>query len=832
MIGKIIKERYKIYDKVGSGGVATVYIARDLQTYEVVALKILKTEYTDNTNYVKRFLREAEVVSSLHHHNITSVKDYGIEENLHFIVMEYVEGKMLSQIVEEKGALSYEEGINVITQVLSALQYAWENGIVAHRDIKPQNIMMDKNGLIKVMDFGIARVSTSHTMTQAGTFMGTPYYMSPEQAQGKETDIRSDIYSIGITLFQLITGKVPFDADTPWSVVNMHITQAPPMLQIPQPFHQLAYVINKSLAKQIEDRYQTPQEMLIDLQMLSQGSMQNTMTNTSSNGELSVHTTPPGARVFVQNELKGVSPTIVKNLPPKSLRIRIEKEGFRNEEKNCTIVSNQRALLNVQLKPSSKITNTMNSTVMPTATYSQNTIIQPSASTQIQPPSPMYQSAPKSNKLMPLWISLSVLFALVLIGLGIVLWQNYSPFVSKNPFDQNNQISNGGAAIASGSISINSEPPGAEIYLNGKSLQQKTPYTLTSLSPGNYELTVILGSNKATESIKLEEGESRSIMIPLSASSTNSLEISSDPSGASVWINQKDTGKKTPTTIEGLNSGIHEIELRLAGFENFSAQINVSGKTPFSAKLVPSRDDFGTVQITSTPTSSLVYINKQSYGLTPQSIKLPPGTYELVIEKDGYNRFTQSFTLSANQNLTIQANLVAKPSSTPPPPSPKPPPAPKPDPTPPPSVPSTGTLWVLSQPDGAEVFVNGTFRGVTPLRLENVSAGTYSIKIHKEGYEDQTKSATVTKGQLSKIEFTLKRKAAGNATLVINTQPQGAEIYINGQLVGLSSANSRFTIAEGTHTLLIRLEGYQDYSISITVKASEVRELNITLQKK
>jgi serine/threonine protein kinase len=844
MIGKIIKERYKIYDKVGSGGVATVYIARDMQTYEVVALKILKTEYTDNPNYVKRFLREAEVVSTLHHQNITMVKDYGIEESLHYIVMEYVEGKMLSQIVEEKGALSSQEAINVTAQVLSALQYAWENGIVAHRDIKPQNVMMDKTGLIKVMDFGIARVSSSHTMTQAGTFMGTPYYMSPEQAQGKETDIRSDIYSIGITLFQLITGKVPFDADTPWSVVNMHITQAPPPLDIPQPYGRLSFIIEKSLAKRVEDRYQSPQEMLQDFQLLSQGNAPASQEYANT-GEISVQTQPPGARVFLQNELKGVSPTIIKNLPPKSYRVKIEKEGFRSEEKNCAVVQNQRAILSLQLKNISKSTTSMTSTAIPQTQSFNNhdahaTVIGKTDATFIgESPRPIsVQTKPSSNK--SIWIILASFLLVAVVGAGVFFWMQQQNSVSK-PFPNDP----GASSVASttnnpGSIAVSSNPVGADISLDGRSLNQKTPYTITGLKAGNYSISVKLNDRSSEKVVALKEGESASIDILIEQAQENILEVNSDPAGASIWINGKDTGKKTPASIEKLSTGIHEIELKLPQYEVFSIQINVSGKTPLSAKLIASRGNFGTVAISTIPEQCNITIDRQSYGLSPQEIKLAPGTYALIIEKDGYYPYSQTVFVSADQKISIKAELTKKPSSTPAPtptPSPKPPspPAPKPPPSPsptPPPEPSTGTLWVVSDPDGAEVYVNNVFKGMTPLRLENTNSGSYTVKVVKDGYETQTKTATVSKGQIARVDFTLKRKSAGNATLIINTNPDGAEVYINGNLVGLSGSQAKFTVPEGTHTIRIYLEGYKEYSISITVKGGEVRELKIELQKK
>ncbi len=774
MTGKIIKERYKIYDKVGSGGVATVYIARDMQTYEVVAIKILKTEYTDNPNYVKRFLREAEIVSSLNHQNITRVKDYGIEDELHFIVMEYVEGKMLSQLIEEKGAMGYQEASSFIAQVLSALQYAWENGIVAHRDIKPQNIMLDKNNMIKVMDFGIARVSSSNTMTQAGTFMGTPYYMSPEQAQGKETDIRSDIYSVGITLFQLITGKVPFDADTPWSVVNMHITQAPPVIEIPEPYDRLSYIMEKSLAKNVEDRYQNPQEMLFDIHTLTQ---HDYIHEESSNlhGEMSIQTDPPGARVFVNNELKGISPTIIRKLSAKNYKIRIEKEHYHYEEKNCTVVAGRRALLSLKLKAQTKSANTaVNFPQQAGASSMQATVI--GQTSPIPSNVPVQAHSPhRSSGLLPLWITLGVLLLGALVAGSAFLW-------NQQQVARNRKVEN-----------LLNNPPGI----------------IHNESPSNdSELSGI-------------------------------LELSSDPSGAAIWLNGKDIGKKTPASISELSNSIHNVELRLEGHEAFSAQINVSGKTPFSARLVASREELGTIHIASTPSQARITINQQAYGLSPQEIRLASGTYAIVVEKDGYFPYSQTVAVGAGQKITITAPLTPKPAATPTPPvtpTPKPPaptPTPQPPPTPkPPSEPATGTLWVLSDPDGAEVFINGALKGVTPFRMDKAPTGNYSVRIVKEGYETQTKSIQVSKDQIARIEFTLKRTALGNAILIINTNPSGAELYINGSLVGLSGPQAQFTVPEGTHTLLIRLEGYQDQTISITVKAGETRQLTYEMKKK
>ena len=184
MIGQVLKERYRIYDKVGSGGFATVYLGRDLQTNAVVAVKVLKQDYTEDAKFVERFRREADMASRLQHPNVVRTLDYGIEDDIHYLVMEYIQGKTLAEIIHERGPLPVEDALDIAGQTCRALEVAAQVGVV-HRDIKPHNIMVALTGEVKVMDFGIARMSTLATLTQSGMFMGTPRYLSPEMAKGE-----------------------------------------------------------------------------------------------------------------------------------------------------------------------------------------------------------------------------------------------------------------------------------------------------------------------------------------------------------------------------------------------------------------------------------------------------------------------------------------------------------------------------------------------------------------------------------------------------------------------------------------------------------------------
>ena len=267
MIGRIIKGKYKIYDEVGSGGFATVYLGRNMDTNEIVAIKVLSEQYITDPRYVERFRREAGLAERLQHPNIVRTLDHGVEKGMHFLVMEFVEGLTLDKIIARKGRLSVEETLSYIKQTCTGLQAAYEASIV-HRDIKPANLMVTPEGSVKIMDFGIARVESMSTLTQSGMFMGTPRYISPEMAKGEGTDIRSDLYALGLLAYEMLSGSPPFDADNPWAVLRMQIESPPRTLHqirpdVPPWFEA---IIMRAIAKDPANRFQTPANMLAALE--------------------------------------------------------------------------------------------------------------------------------------------------------------------------------------------------------------------------------------------------------------------------------------------------------------------------------------------------------------------------------------------------------------------------------------------------------------------------------------------------------------------------------------------------------------------------------------
>ncbi|MEG1705545.1 MAG: Stk1 family PASTA domain-containing Ser/Thr kinase [Clostridia bacterium] len=266
LIGKVLSNRYEILEEIGVGGMAYVYKAKCNLLNRNVAVKVLKSEYAKDETFVKRFKTEAQSAASLTHPNIVSVYDVGEENGINYIVMELLESRSLKDYIEEKGKLSNEETLKISMQIASALEAAHKAHII-HRDIKPQNIVLNKDLVAKVTDFGIAKATTSATITNFGTTMGSVHYFSPEHAKGGYTDEKSDIYSLGVVMYEMATGRVPFDSDSPVSVALKHIQEAPiePININNEIAEDLNHIILKAMAKNTMSRYKSATEMLEDI---------------------------------------------------------------------------------------------------------------------------------------------------------------------------------------------------------------------------------------------------------------------------------------------------------------------------------------------------------------------------------------------------------------------------------------------------------------------------------------------------------------------------------------------------------------------------------------
>lgn len=289
MIGRILGKRYEITEKIAQGGMSIVYKALDLNLNRYDAVKVLKEEFASNKEILERFKQEANAVAFLSHPNIVNIYNVGSEENIHYIVMEYVKGLTLKEVIRSKGMLPNEMLLNYSYQIARALECAHNNNII-HRDIKPHNIIITKDDLVKVTDFGIAKHSDSATITNSGKIIGSAHYFSPEQARGNLTDRRSDIYSLGIVMYEMATGVVPFDAESPITIALKHMQEPLPSPKLinKKLTDGIEKVIIKATEKNPIDRYQRIEDMMMDLRTLMAGERLPVMPAENNNGNTQV----------------------------------------------------------------------------------------------------------------------------------------------------------------------------------------------------------------------------------------------------------------------------------------------------------------------------------------------------------------------------------------------------------------------------------------------------------------------------------------------------------------------------------------------------------------
>src|SRR6516162_9226544 len=262
LAGKVFSNRYEIQRELAQGGMAEVYLAHDQLLDRPVALKALFPEYAREPSFVERFRREAQAAANLNHPNIVAIYDWGQEAGTYFIVMEYVEGRTLRDIIRTEGPIEPGRAADITAEIASALAFAHRSGVV-HRDVKPGNVLITPQGNVKVTDFGIARAGASDGLTQTGSVMGTATYFSPEQAQGLAVDGRSDVYSLGVVLYEMVTGVAPFTGDSPVAVAYKHVREdpVPPSQRKTELPPDLQQIILTALAKDPDARYQSADDM-------------------------------------------------------------------------------------------------------------------------------------------------------------------------------------------------------------------------------------------------------------------------------------------------------------------------------------------------------------------------------------------------------------------------------------------------------------------------------------------------------------------------------------------------------------------------------------------
>jgi eukaryotic-like serine/threonine-protein kinase len=334
MIGHVIKGRYKLIDELGRGSFATVYIARDTKNNRIYAVKIMHVEFSDDGELLARFQREADILSHLSDPHIVRIFDYGDENDLHYILMDYIDGQNLKYHTLTHGPMDTYQALDYAKQIAMGLDTAFKHGVV-HRDIKPQNIVINSQDVAKITDFGLARSRETVTLTQSNVFMGTAYYIPPEQAEsGRSADTRSDLYSVAAVLFEMLTGRPPFEGETAVDIVIKHMNERVPSIcrirtDLPAELDQF---MEKAMAKSPDDRYLTPKDFIAAIEQI-QKLVQPTQQKIPTPGEYNPiaengHEYKQGQRI-----LEGQAVTAPSLKSPQDQRVKPEAEGIIPQSK-------------------------------------------------------------------------------------------------------------------------------------------------------------------------------------------------------------------------------------------------------------------------------------------------------------------------------------------------------------------------------------------------------------------------------------------------------------------------------------------------------------------
>ena len=599
-----LKSRYKLIDKVGIGGMSTVYVARDLKTNAIVAIKVLHPQFAIDKNFINRFYREIKIIATLNHPNILKLYDYGVVEGTPYFVTEYIQGKTLKELLSEGKRFSIEETIRIIIEVLSALSHAKSKGVIAHRDIKPGNIMIDKDGNVKLMDFGIAKFEGAQ-ITQ-DTIMYTPTYAAPEQIKGENVDIRTDLYSLGCTLYELLTGRPPFLGTNAINISFKHIKEQP---QPPSNFNKeiskdLDNIVLKLLAKNPSDRYQTPEEVIKDLMKLTSfkkleknklsvtpqlKTFRKTfnpiyiliafilissipliilLSNNSNFSVIQINTIPQQAEVYIDDKKIGLSPILNYKVSPGEHKIKIIKDGYEEKEEIVTLKNNENKILNINLKeiPNYKI---------------------------------LINTVPDSAKL---YID--------------------NEFVGLSPLEY---------STLKNTINLKISKEGYEDYVDK-----------VVLSYGLKEINITLkkerGSTTPTQPVVkrgIKQGK---------------LSLDSKPQGADVYIDRKLKGK-TPLNIN-LDVGTYKVEIRKDGYLPYSLTVQIKENKVYKNTISLHPVSFkGRLRVNVEPKGALIYLDDVIMGHTFIDIEIDPGHYELKIKKEGYMPYLEDIYIKAGATV-------------------------------------------------------------------------------------------------------------------------------------------------------------------------------------
>ena len=720
--------RYKIERELGKGAMGVVYLATDPTIGRKVALKTMRVDVQglEGEELLKRFRNEARAAGVLNHPNLVTIYDAGEIEGLFYIAMECIDGVTLQRRIVEKGVLSADEIADVARQVCAGLDYAHSKGVI-HRDVKPANIMITPDGTVKIMDFGIAKAGSG--MTSTGHVVGTPNYMSPEQVRGKALDGRSDLFSVGVVLYEMATGERPFTGQNVTTIIYKIVNEHPPSprdLDATVPGG-LSAIVMKALAKAPDERYQKGADLVKDLQNYKQiGADMPTVTRVdvpaqrATGGSSDIVPPGPGSGMDTLIPSSGVTPIPTMRTPV-----------LAADTGSSTAVTGAASTGSRAAGPAST------GAAAKSALVGEETVLRPAPGPQtiarkVAPP------PPKRNYRAVVAVA-GVIFVLLLAGAVV----------------RNRRMKQ--AALAPPIPAPTAQPAPAEA---------------TSPAPARHTPPATSAGAPKAENPGSEPARSAAA----TAVGMGELAISSNPDGAAVQIDGRSNPKwTTPMVSPKLKAGHHTVTFSKDGFNPENREIDVAANKTviLAAGLKPIK---ATYAVSSDPAGAAILLDGADTGqVTPAQISVAPGQHQLTLRKQGF--VAEQIVADAGPGQSLNFSPTLKPAKRPAVAAQNGGPQPGQQPTPPPTDTDPfakggnrftrlfgggnkdkGTLEVRTHPDGAEIWFG---QNQTPLKTPArfpINAGTYRLILHMQGYKPVIRVITIEKGKLTGVEETLEQQ--------------------------------------------------------------------------
>jgi len=668
MINRSIKN-YEIKELIATGGMAAIYRATDVTTGKIVAIKILHGHLAQDKDFITRFEREAQAAASLKHDNIIDMLDYGETEGVYYIAMEYVDGKSLKDIITSVRFIPHDIALAIIYDICRGIEHAHKKGVV-HRDLKPANILINKDGRVKITDFGLAQAQDLTSITVTGAIVGTPAYMSPEQAAGKKIDARSDIFSLGVVVYEMVTGTKPFGGETYSSVIHAILTVPAPKPIDANPLvdDSISTIIEKMLQKEADMRYQNIANLSEDVYAYFRN--RNIEIPSKNIGE------------FIA-EPERISQRYIKEAKDKYLKRGLHYSTAGKEDIDDAIKEFEKAQF---LDPEDENARTRLAELKRKRKHSQVSAA---------------GKAPMQKRKLPVGI-----IALTALAFVIILF-------AANFFKNQKAQTQG---LTYGSVFIDSRPADASIYLDDADLKMTTPSRIDSITAGEHKLEVRkAGYQSYTQDVTVQAGDTISLnamLIQLVARVlTGSISINSNPAGARVIVDGTDIGLTTPCTVQDLASGQHDIRLEKNGYQpyEFKPVIQSEKTTNASVNLtkIVLRETGRTAQksyfrINVDPWAK-IYIDGKYVETTPlaRAIEVSSGTHRVRLENPNFQTWQKNVNFKPGQTVSLDVKLE----------------------------PFSGRLKISVQP-WADVYIDGKFYETTPIAEPiQLAAGKHTLKL-------------------------------------------------------------------------------------------------------